>query len=182
MAPHELADRRRGDAHPARHPQPGGGDVDVEDAHGLALQVVGRRKRQSRDNADGSERQPDQQQPGRGRPGEAEEPRGIGEGMHRRGRLKDKGPYPNPSPAGGRGRSGAAEEGEGLHLLTYPLPISLCAIASATAAGSRPSASLSAQICSSRIGMPSMRLRTRLASPSPRYSVQTLMMPPALMT
>ena len=41
---------------------------------------------------------------------------------------------------------------------------------------------LSAQICSSRTGIPSIRWRTRLASPSPRYSVQTLMMPPALMT
>src|SRR6185369_4946834 len=64
----------------------------------------------------------------------------------------------------------------------YALPISFCAIASATAAGSRPDALLSAQICSSRTGIPSILLRTRLASPSPRYSVHTLMMPPALIT
>ena len=41
---------------------------------------------------------------------------------------------------------------------------------------------LSDQICSSLVGMPWIRSRTRLASPSPRYSVQTLMIPPALMT
>jgi hypothetical protein len=43
-------------------------------------------------------------------------------------------------------------------------------------------AALSAQICSRRPGIASTRERTRSGPPSPRYSVDTLMMPPALMT
>jgi hypothetical protein len=60
--------------------------------------------------------------------------------------------------------------------------MSRCAMASATAAGSRPLDLLSLQISSSRIGIRSMRWRTSAASPSARYSVHTLMMPPALIT
>ena len=46
MAPDELADRGGGDRRPARHAEPGGGNMDVEDADRLALQIVGRRHRQ----------------------------------------------------------------------------------------------------------------------------------------
>jgi hypothetical protein len=61
-------------------------------------------------------------------------------------------------------------------------PISFLAMSSATAAGSRPVAALSAQIASSRPGICSTRSRTRPGPPSSRYSTETLMMPPALIT
>ena len=83
MAPDELADRRRGDRRPAGHAEPGGGHVDVEDAHGLALQIVGRGQGQP---ADRSRQRPaasaDRQQPAGGRPGDPQEAGGIGEAVH----------------------------------------------------------------------------------------------------
>src|SRR5206468_6800670 len=129
---------------------PGLWDMNVEDANRLALEIVRRRQRQSRDNASGRKNEADEQQPHGRRSCDPQKPRRICEGVH--------------------------------DAAAYALPMRRCAIASATAAGSLPLAWLSAQICSSRTGMPSIRCRTRLASPSPRYSVQTLMIPPALIT
>jgi hypothetical protein len=61
-------------------------------------------------------------------------------------------------------------------------PISRCAMASATAAGLRPVAALSAQICSSRPGICSILRRTPAGVAVLQIFGATLMMPPALIT
>ena len=135
--------------------------MDVEDADGLALQIVGRRDGQPAIDARQHQQRTDAQQPAGGGPGNLQEAGGVGVTVH--GGLPRALADPCPS-------------------FNQPRPISFCAMASATAAGSRPVAALSAQICSSRPGIASIRERTRSGPPSPRYSVETLMMPPALMT
>src|SRR5262249_16292171 len=87
------------------------------------------------------------------------------------GRLRQ---HPPDRPEGEAGRRAG--------VLGQARPINLWAMASATGGALRPVAALSAQICSSLPGMVSMRWRTISWSPSPRYSVETLMMPPALIT
>ena len=47
MAPDQLHQAGDRDPGPAGHAEPGGGDVDVEDAHALALQALGRRDEQA---------------------------------------------------------------------------------------------------------------------------------------
>ena len=67
---HDKIDEQR---HPSRR------DVDVHDAHALALLVVGRREDQRPRQADAEAEQRQRQTPGKHRAGEAAEARGIGE-------------------------------------------------------------------------------------------------------
>ena len=56
--------------------------MDVEDAHGLALEIVGRRHQQAASDPGDDEHQPDPEQPRRGGTGDLQEARGIGEDVH----------------------------------------------------------------------------------------------------
>src|SRR5688572_9287888 len=158
MPPYQLADRSGGNRRPSGHAQPGGRDVDVEDSNGLALEIIRRRDRQAAVDAREQQQRADAQQPAGSGPGDLQETGRIGVTVHR---LVP--PLADRLPSFNQAR-----------------PISFCAMASATAAGSCPVAALSAQICSSRPGIASIRERTSSGPPSPRYSVETLMIPPAL--
>ena len=82
MAPDQLADRCGGDRRPAGHAEPGGGNVDVEDADGFALQIIGRSDRQPADKPAARSNSADAQQPRRGRAGNLQEAGGIGVTVH----------------------------------------------------------------------------------------------------
>src|ERR1044072_1880846 len=83
MPPDEIAEARDRAAAPPAQPQPGGGDVDIEDAHRLLLEIVRRRSRQPRPASDYRQRPPGPEQDRRQRTRKLEEARGIGEGVER---------------------------------------------------------------------------------------------------
>jgi hypothetical protein len=83
VAPYQLAQRSGGNSHPSGHAEPGCRHMDVEDAHGLALQIVGRGQQQARRHSGSRQSEADEQQPVRHRPGNAQETRRVGERVHR---------------------------------------------------------------------------------------------------
>src|SRR3546814_9085922 len=82
MAPDEL--HQAGDGYPAppAHGEPGGGDMDVHDAHALALQVIPRCDEQADGEPERDQRRPAPAQPGSERTSDLQETSRIRVDMH----------------------------------------------------------------------------------------------------
>src|SRR3954468_12499320 len=108
MAPDELHRARRGEARPASHAEPRGGDVDVDDPDAIALEIVARRDEQPVADRHEDEQGAAPAQPAGQRAGEAEEAGGIRESVHggsprlafwREARHGGSAPWPPQDPA-----------------------------------------------------------------------------------
>jgi hypothetical protein len=82
VAPDERGGAGSGDEAVDEQRHPGGGHMDVHDAHGLALLVVGRRVEQREVEAQGEQERGRHGEPGQHGVGDALEARRVGEAMH----------------------------------------------------------------------------------------------------
>ena len=87
LPPDELSQARHRDPGPDRHAEPRGGDVKVDDAHALALQIIGRGDKQARGERAEDQRRAAPAEPGCQRTGDLQEAGGIRVDVHARSQV-----------------------------------------------------------------------------------------------